>query len=233
MSICCFLFTAAVASADTGSLLEEVRKYGESVSRVEKAKGKVSVREVIEAGASTADELRLIIEDLSETDYAFVKKNMKGFIVNREEVIVVQPDTAFFSKLADKAGTENDRAYFAFLGELYEGRFWPAYINLQTDVGGCTRFGEGFLSKLFRKGTALLPKMTGYYAVEVEKELGKMSSQLMSGRCACGNPESVVKELKLFLELNGDAEIAGKVRTRLEDLQKSRSGIEFNCVGGR
>ena len=35
-------------------------------------------------------------------DYASVGENMKGYIVNREEVYLVEPDTRFFSKLAGK-----------------------------------------------------------------------------------------------------------------------------------
>jgi hypothetical protein len=227
----CLVFIVSNASAD--SLLDEVRKYGESVSRIEKSVEKVSIGELIQKGSSIADRLRPVIENFSQADYEFIEKNMKGFIVNREEVIVVQPDSAFFLKLANRVGTEKDRLYFTFLNELYEGHFWPAYIDLQTDVGGCTRYGEGILSNLFGKGKALLPKVNGYYAEEVKKELSNISSQLAAGRCACGNQESVVKELRLFLELNKESEIAGKIKNRLDDVEKSKSDIEFNCVGGR
>ena len=96
---------------------------------------------------------------------------MKGFIVNRYEVIVIVPDTAFFAALAKKYGTDKDNRYFQFRREWMPEGFWPVYINLQTDVGGCTRFGEGYLANLYKKGNTLLLTMTGYYAKETAKIL--------------------------------------------------------------
>lgn len=135
--------------------------------------------------------------------------------------------------LAKKHGTDNDNMYFQFRREWMPEGFWPVYINLQTDVGGCTRFGEGYLANLYKKGNTLLPKMTGYYAKETAKILKAVSYQLTSGSCACGDQQSVIKELKLFLELNPKSEITKMVENRLEDVQKQRSAMQYECVGGR
>lgn len=222
-----------VVLADDDPRLVEVLKYREHVDRMERSAKRTSIQELIQEGAAIADRLRPIIEDLSEADYNVVEKNMKGFIVIRDEVIVITPDTAYFAALAKKHGTENDDQYFQFLREVRPEGFWPVYINLQTDVGGCTRYGEGYLTDLYKRGKALLPKMTGYYAKEITEMIEDISDQLTTWICACGDQRSVIKELKLFLELNKGSEITEKVKSRLEDVQKNRSTMRYQCIGGQ
>ncbi len=230
---CFFLIVIASTAIANDPLLDRVLKYKEHVDRIEKFTKKVSLLELIQEGTAIADKLRPVIEGLSDADYEIVEKNMKGFTVNRYEVIVIEPDTAFFAALAKQHGTDNDNIYFQFRREWMPEGFWPVYINLQTDVGGCTRFGEGYLANLYKKGNTLLPKMTGYYAEETTKILKAVSYQLTSGTCACGDQQSVIKELKLFLEHNPKSEITKMVENRLEDVQKQRSAMQYQCTGGR
>jgi len=89
------------------------------------------------------------------------------------------------------------------------------------------------LSNLYKKGNALLPKVTGYYSKGVKRIVRHLSDKLVSGTCACGDRQSVIKELRLFLELNKESDIVAKVKKRLEEVQKDRSTMEFNCIGGR
>lgn len=74
----CLLLTffAAITPADSGSLLDEVRKYREHVDQTERSAKKTSIQELIQEGALIADKLRPIIEDLSETDYDIIEKGM-------------------------------------------------------------------------------------------------------------------------------------------------------------
>ena len=222
-----------VVLADDDPRLVEVLKYREHVDRIERSAGKSSLQALIQEGTAIADRLRPVIEDLSETDYEVVVKNMKGFLVNREEVIVIEPDTVYFAALAKKHGIEIDSLYFQFLREVRPEGFWPVYLLPQTDFGGCIRYGEGHLANLYSKGKSLLPKMTGYYARETTKILRELSNKLTSGTCACGDRQSVIRELTLFLELNKGSEIAGKVKNRLEDIQKQGSSMRYHCVGGQ
>ncbi|OGW38593.1 MAG: hypothetical protein A2X58_10025 [Nitrospirae bacterium GWC2_56_14] len=235
LTIMILILTVITTTSMAGNdpLVDQVLKYKAHLDRIERSTKKTSLLGLIQEGTTIADRLRPVIENLSEADYEAIEKNMKGFTVNRYEVIVIEPDTAFFATLAKKHGTDNDNMYFQFRREWMPEGFWPVYINLQTDVGGCTRFGEGYLANLYKKGNALLPKMTGYYALETAKILKAVSDQLTSGTCACADQQSVIKELKLFLELNPKAEIAKKVEKRLEDLQKQRIAMQYQCIGGR
>lgn len=219
--------------AEGRTLLEEVRKFGKHTERIERSENRVSVQDLIREGASLADRLRPVLEDLYVADYDAVVNALKGFTVRREEAIVIEPDASFFSDLAKKHGMESDILYFDFLAGVRPDGSWPVYIEQQTDVGGCTRYGEGHLAKLYQKGKALLPKMTGYYADETAEMLKEISVQLTAATCACEDRQSVVKELQLFLELNKNSDIAGAVRSRLEDVQKQGSTMRYQCVGGQ
>jgi len=235
LTVMILILTVITTTAMAGNhpLVDQVLKYKAHLDRIERFAKKTSLLDLIQEGTTIADRLRPVIEELSEVDYEAIEKNMKGFTVNRYEAIVVEPDTAFFEDLAKKHGTENDNTYFQFRREWMPEGFWPVYINLQTDVGGCTRYGEGYLANLYKNGNALLPKTTGYYAQETAKILKAVSDQLTSGTCACADQQSVIKELKLFLKLNPDAEITKKVEKRLDDVQKQRIAMQYQCVGGR
>lgn len=102
--ITCFVLTVPVSATFAyDSLLDPVLQYKEHVDRIERSAKKTSLLELIQEGTTIADRLRPVIEKLSEADYEVVEKNMKGFTVNREEVIVIEPDTAFFECLGEKA----------------------------------------------------------------------------------------------------------------------------------
>src|SRR3954462_8754516 len=52
------------------------------------------------------------LELLSEQEFTALRRDLVGVILNREEVVFVEPDIAFFSKLAAH-GDAADRAFFA------------------------------------------------------------------------------------------------------------------------
>ena len=52
------------------------------------------------------------IESLSDADYALLEKKMKGFVINRDEVLYIEPDLKFFGQLSKSRGTKADIAFF-------------------------------------------------------------------------------------------------------------------------
>jgi hypothetical protein len=103
----------------------------------------------------------------------------------------------------------------------------------QTDVGGCTDYGTGTLSKLYAEGMATASKLGGYYRREVEKTLADIARHLTVATCACGDVQSVVKELRTFLETSPDAAPAAAVRARLASIEHGEHIMGTECVGGR
>lgn len=227
-----FIFPVPLYAVETASLLKRVGEYGQEISRIEASAKTVSLEKLIQQGDAIAVELHRVIEQLSKADYEYVVKNMKGFIVNREEVIVTEPDSNYFSKLAQKVGTEQDRLYFGFVLKVTPEGYWPVYLLRQTDLGGCTKYGDGVLSRLYKEGTVLLPKVGGYYRKQLDKMTDKMGREFTSGSCACGDFQSVMKEFQIFIETNPNEAIVDKVKERLQSIKQGSANVRFHCVGG-
>ena len=227
-----FIFPALLYADDTASLLKKVREYGQEVSRIEASAKTASLEKLLQQGDAIAVDLQSIIEQLSNADYDYVVKNMKGFIVNREEAIVLKPDSNFFSKLGRKVGTEQDRLYFGFVLKVKPEGYWPVYLDRQTDLGGCTKYGDGTLSSLYKEGSMLSPRVGGYYGKQLDKMLDEMGDAFTSGSCACGDVQSVIAEFQTFMETNPNAAIAYKVNERLRSIKQGSSHVRFHCVGG-
>jgi hypothetical protein len=111
--------------------------------------------------------------------------------------------------------------------------YWPVYVTRQTDAGGCVEFGSGSLSALYKEGSAMLPKLAGYYRRQVDSTIEDVARQVTAGTCACGKISSVKKELRMFLEMNPNAPVAGTVRARMKALERGAHDVTENCVGGR
>lgn len=219
-------------AANTASLLQRAGEYGRELSHIEASGKTASLEKLLQQGNTIAAELKPVIEQLSDEDYAFVEKNMTGYVVNREEVILVEPDIRFFSMLAGKTGTAKDRLYFDFMLKVMPEGYWPVYITRQTDVGGCIDFGSSSLSTLYKEGAAILPKLPEYYREQVKRTVEDIAGQLTTGTCACGSIPSVKKEFRTFLEMNPEASIADRVRARLEAVQQRGHVVRENCIGG-
>lgn len=227
-----FFCPSFLNAADTAALLKKVGDYGQEVSRIQASAKTAKLEELLQQGNAIATDLHRVIEQLSKEDYDYVVKNMKGFIVNREEVLIAEPDFVFFSKLAHKVGTEQDRLYFDFALKVIPEGYVPAYLIRQTDLGGCTNYGDGTLSRLYREGTLLSPKVGDYYRKQLDKMINEMSRHFTSGSCACGDVQSVITEFEKFIETNPNAVTVDKVKERLRSIKQGNSNIRFHCVGG-
>lgn len=214
-------------------LLQRIGAYGREILRAEASAAPVSLEPLLERGNKLAAELKPIIEKLPAGDYEQVLRDMKGFVVNRDEVILAEPDARYFSALAGKVGTDEDRAYFAFMLKVAPEGYWPIYVVRQTDVGGCTDYGTGTLSKLYAEGTATASRLGRYYRGKVEKTLDDIARQLTAATCACGDLRSVAKELRTFLETSPDAVPAAAVTARLSSIERGEHIMRTECVGGR
>jgi hypothetical protein len=218
---------------ETKTLLQRIGAYGREISRIEASATSVSLEPLLERGGKLAAELQPIIEELPARDYEQVLRDMKGFVVGRDEVIVVEPDARYFSMLARKVGTDQDRAYFDFLLKVAPEGYWPIYVVRQKDVGGCTDYGTGTLSKLYAEGTAMASRVGRYYRRLIEKTLDDIAGHLTTATCACGDVRSVVKDLRMFLETSPDASPAAAVRGRLASIERGEHVMRVECVGGR
>ena len=111
---------------------------------------------------------------------------MKGYVVNREEVILVEPDTRFFSKLAAKTGTAQDgsilisclRSCPTVIGRsIYRGR--PTWEGVSISGIARSRHCIG-------KGPVCCRNSPGIIGQQVDGTIADIADQLTAGTCACG-----------------------------------------------
>jgi hypothetical protein len=192
------------------------------------------------AGMRAADSLMLNspssdlspLESLDDSSYASLQHQMQGFVVWRGEGTAAPPDPSFFLALARSRGDAADTAFFHALRFTRDEGGWPIYVQQQTDYSGCTDFGSGHLVSSYAVWKDFLSRHPGRYARWGRECLGEVEEELVSSTCACGDPESVRKELQAFLLKFPAAEIAAQVRSRLQQIESGRSSMRFNCISG-
>jgi hypothetical protein len=186
-----------------------------------------SVREALLGPAATQG---TVLESLSDEAFERVAA-LPGAIINRDEVVLVEPDPEYYVKLAAAHGDAGDRAFFAALKATYPKSVWPVYVDQLTDLGGCTRFGSGALVDTYRRWSAFQRTFPMRYVVAARKEVHDVSARLTESICACGDVASVQDELQRFLAAFETSPIGAKVKRRLQNVRAGRPAIRANCTG--
>jgi len=173
-----------------------------------------------------------VLESLPDEDFQRLKRELPGAIVNREEVVFVEPDPDYFRKLAAARGDGADRAFFSAFKATYPESVWPIYVEQQTDHGGCTRFGGLTLVETYRTWFDFQRRFRDRYAAGAQKETDAVIEQLTTSTCACGDLASVERELQRFRRQFPTSPARAKIEQRLQALRARRSEIRTSCVAG-
>ncbi|MDQ3323900.1 MAG: hypothetical protein M3525_15915 [Acidobacteriota bacterium] len=207
-------------------------RYVQALKNLENGKSRQSIEAVYRKGAIFSDRLDEL-ENLSEADYALFEKKMKGFIINRNATIFVKPDAKFFGSLAQRRGTKMDIAFFTFLKRLRPDGVWSAYIAQQTDYSGCTIYGTGILTEMYKRAKQFKRQYPSAYIPELNETIFDIKERFTSSTCACSsNSADVVREFRLFIKTFPKDEITPLVRKRLADVIKNKTEIRFGCLSG-
>ena len=226
-----FCSAAATATLAQGkTILALADQYSIALKKFQATKTRSSVEGVVHKGKAVAEKLEEI-ESLSDADYALLKKKMKGFTVNREEILFIEPESKFFANLAATHGTRADVAFFSLMGELRPNDVWPAYSEQQSDVTGCTKYGNGSLTRLYGKILQFRKTYPKAYIPDIEKESTAILDEFISNNCACGNRNSVIREFESFLKAFPKDKKARQIRNRLSTIKKSKD-FRFHCQSG-
>ena len=161
-----------------------------------------------------------------------LKRELPSALINREEVVFVEPDPAYFAKLAAARGDSADRAFFAALKATYPEPVWPVYIEQQTDYSGCTRFGSMSLVDTYHAWAQFQRGFHDRYVAAAKHEVDKVIEHLTESTCACGTKASVEQELERFLESVPASPARAKVDQRLGAVLAGRSDVRTSCVSG-
>jgi hypothetical protein len=210
-----------------------VQDYAVLLARTLHTRRTAPIESLYAIGMQAADSLLTGVrqlESLDDSTFAEVQRRMQGFTVWRDEVVLAAPDASFFLDLARAHGDAADTAFFHALSLTYGQGVWPVYIEQQTDISGCTRFGSGHLVATFAIWNEFASSHPWRYGSWSAEELRKTEEQLTSGSCACGGRESVIRELRSFVHRFPSASVAPRLRARLRAVDSGTSGIHYNCV---
>lgn len=221
------------AKAENKAIFNTVDQYSEAIGKFQSDIVKTSSLEnVYHQGQAAASKLIPALESLSPVDFDSIVKKMRGYVINRDEVIFVLPDFKFFGELSKKQGTDADVAFFAFMSDLRPANVWPAFIEQQTDYSGCTDFGKGLLTNLYRKAVNFSDKNQTAYKIDIDEVIREIKAELTESTCACGDMDSAIKEFNLFISTFPAADVTPMIKKRILDIKSNKSFMRFNCTSG-
>lgn len=227
--VCAFISSNIYGQNKT--ILTLATQYSQALTKFENQKKRNNLELLYRKGQAVGEKLD-DLEALSETDYASVERKMKGYVVNRNEIIFIKPDVNFYKKLSRKYGTKADVAFFNFLGELKPDSVWSAYIEQQTDYSGCTIYGSGKLTALYGKAKQFRKQFPAAYATDINEAINDIKETLTSNTCACSDSRSPIKEFQLFINAFPKDTITPAVKKRLDEVKAKRTAIRFQCHSG-
>jgi hypothetical protein len=172
------------------------------------------------------------LEALPEKQFQALKQELPGVLVNRDEIVFVEPDLDYFVRLAARSGDNADRAFFAALKSTYPESVWPVYIEQQTDYSGCTRFGSMSLVETYRAWTDFQRRFSGRYVAGAAKEIQRVLQGLTASTCACRDLASVEQELQRFLRDFPASPARATLDRRLQAIRAGGSDIRASCISG-
>ena len=224
-----FTFVSAVYSQDK-TILKRADEYALALKNYQALKTPTSVVGVIAKGKAVSAMLDEM-EKLSDADYAQLEKKMKGYTINRNEIVFVEPDLKFFSTLVKTHGTPADIAYFALKLQIRPENIWAIYNQQQTDVTGCVLYGKGFLTGIYGKALQFKKTYPKDYTEDVDKEIADIANEFRDGTCACSSRATVEQEYNLFIKTFPNDKITPTVKQKLLNLKKNKE-FRFNCHPG-
>ena len=210
------------------------REYLTRVSRLESRLPGGSIEDTYAAGVRLCQLLSsgTVMEAMKEDEFEALRKQLPGLVLNRDEVLIAEPEPSYFLDLAQRYGGPKDRAFFTLLGRIHPDSVWPVYIEQQTDYSGCTRFGQGAVVDSYRRWRHFRNEFPRAYVRFVARGLSDIDDHVSQSTCACGDAESTARELGEFAASFPDSPAAGAAAARARAIREHRSPIRFHCVSG-
>lgn len=172
------------------------------------------------------------MEALSAQRYSEMRDSTEGMIFVCNEVVVARPDGEYFLHLAERFGRPADVEFFQNRLRTYPEGVWPSYVEQQTDITGCTRFGNDELIERYRDWRRFRERHPDAYVAAVAHELQEIEREMADSTCACGSREEVRASLRTFANVFADSPASSRVKERLSALDNGHSDIRFACVSG-
>jgi hypothetical protein len=231
----CFQSTTSLG-ADAPKIPEEVEIYSRELSTFSNSTAAgLGVERLLKLGRDAAHVLIVppnagdadVLERLSEDDFHAVILKMKGFSINRQETVFVDPIPSFFIALSKRAGDQASAEFFEILGKTEH-----SYIRLQTDYSGCYLFGSLGLVHSYQLWDGYSKKYPTRYPNEVMNLKRDVEEDLTEGTCACEGKETALREFNAFIQTFPNAKISARIRERINQIEQGKAGIREYCISG-
>jgi hypothetical protein len=222
------LLLAQLSTSDRAA----VERYRSAIKSAESGASARAVEAAFAAIGPVDKALTQKLESLSDEEFKRLQQELPGLLVNREEIVFIKPDVAYFTKLAAARGDDADRAFFAALKATYPESVWPTYVEQQTDYAGCTRFGSMSLVETYRVWSEFQRKYPDRYPAPASEEASAVLGELTGSTCACGDRAAIERELDQFLRTFLASSARARIEERLQDLRGGRSNVRTQCIGG-
>lgn len=228
------IVVAGIVSAEPSGYRAAAQEYVAALKRLT-SRASDSVEDVYSRGVRLGEALLSppsALESMPEAEFQALRNELPGLMLNREEVLIAVPEPSYFLDLAKRYGRPVDRAFFALHSRSRPDGVWPVYIQRQTDYGGCTLFGQGKLVDSYRGWRHFRSEFPRAYARFVAQALADIEEQVTQSTCACGDADSVSRELAEFAGAFPESAVAAAAAARARAVREHRSTIRFNCVSG-
>lgn len=227
--------STVIAGATPSAEPASVSQYLAQLVPLEKPGPKRSLAPVYQAALAAQTDLMAFsndlawIETLSDADFTALQARMKGFVLSRGLDIYANPDPGFFLALAQRRGEPADLAFFSLVAKTTGEDHMAAYMKYQGR-GLCIRYGENIIAPYYSAWRDYQKKFPGHYAHEVSQALADVEDSVGLGTCACGDIETVRKELNGFVQQFPSTPIKEKIGDRLKQLDEDPYKLPVGCT---
>jgi hypothetical protein len=210
--ICISVLTPAYAQKNK-AILALAAQYSTAMNKFLGQKGRHSLEPAIQKGRMVTGKLAEL-ESLNQAEY-------------NEEIVFIDPDVDFFVRLSKKSGTAADIAFFALLKKLKPDSVWAAYLEPETDYSGCTIYGNGLLTGLYKKAVQFKKVYPFSYSAYIKDEMEQILDRFNDDPYTCSDRAGVLREYRLFIRTFPDDKNTPAVKKALKVVEKKKE------LGGR
>jgi hypothetical protein len=168
------------------------------------------------------------IEYLAKPEFERLQKDLPGIMLQNEEAIRVQPLPEFFEAVAAEYGDAVDKQF----AREYAATFIDTqvfYLEMVTDVTGCTRYGMGLFAERYGAWTEFRAAHPRRYRSTADALIENLEEELLTDTCACGTRDEVVREYELFIKRFPSLPLTKRVGERLRAIENGSSDFRYGC----
>lgn len=191
---------------------------------------KESLEPVLNKGQEAAVAILKAADDLDEKTFDALGSQMPGYLLIRNDILVVAPNPEFFQSIAKQKGRPVDIAFFDLMKQTLNG-YWPSTMEQLDHLSGCSRFGTGELVRLYGGWKSFIRQYPGAYQKALQDPnmllLHDIEDQLRNSDAACEGPESVTKEFEQFVQTYPKSELTPQLKKRIEALKQGSADMSF------